>query len=183
MRDSRGFGERLVRRRATSLVGVAVAAAALLLHPADSRASIPPSLSLLVLSDDPHTEALSRSYVEFLVAGENFLVAGRPLSRRTAVECLGKAGDVVSCIAEKLAASPKDGRAPPVVVIARPVKGGISWLCVGSDPKKVGKTSKRVTIDLQAALFGTGELRAAQRAVALGCLFGAAAEAQGIIRQ
>jgi hypothetical protein len=183
VRDSRGFGERLVRRRATSLAGVAVAAAALLLHPAASRASIPPSLSLLILSDDPHTEALSRSYVEFLVAGENFLVAGPPMPRRTVAECLGRAGDVVSCIAGKVAASPMDGRAPPVVVLARPAKGGISWLCVGSDPKNVGKTSKRVTIDLQAALFGTGELRAAQRAVALGCLFGAAAEAQGIIRQ
>jgi hypothetical protein len=157
--------------------------AAFLLYPAAASASIPPSLSLLVVSDDPLTEAQGRAYVEFLVAGQNFLVAGPPVPRRAAAECLGKAGDVVSCVAEKVAARPIDKRSPPVVVVARPESGGVSWLCVGSDPKKVGKTSKRVSIDLQAALFGTGPARAAQRTLALGCLFGAAAEAEGIIRQ
>lgn len=173
-----------MRGRAVSLVRVVgAAAAALLLHPAASRASIPPSLSLLVVSDDPRTEALSRSYVEFLVAGENFLAAGPPVPRRAAAECLGTAGDVVSCVAGKVAASPMDRRAPPVVVVARPTKEGVFWLCVGSDPTKVGKTGKRVIVDLQAALFGNAESRVAQRTIALGCLFGAAAEAEGIIRQ
>lgn len=160
-----------------------MAVAALLLHPDASRASIPPALSLLVLSDEPHAEALSRAYVEFLSTGGNFLVAGPPVPRRAAAQCLGKAGDVVSCVAQKVAAGPIDRRAPPVVVVVRPEKGGVFWLCVGSDPKKIGKTSKRVSIDLQAALFGTPPSRAAQRTIALGCLFGAAAEAEGIIRQ
>lgn len=173
----------MVKRGRFRLVRAAVAVVAFLLYPAAASASIPPSLSLLVVSDDPLTEAQGRAYIEFLVAGDNFLVAGPPVPRRAAAECLGKAGDVVSCVAEKLAARPIDKRAPPVVVLARPASGGVSWLCIGSDPKKVGKTSKRVSIDLQAALFGTGPARAAQRAVALGCLFGAAAEAEGIIRQ
>ena len=182
MRDGGGLGERLVKRWPFRGTGCA-AAAALILCPAVLQASIPPSLTLLVLSEDPRTEALSRAYVEFLVAGGNFLVAESRMPRRDAAECVGKASDVMTCVARAVVAGGVDKRAPPVVLVSRPAKDGVHWLCVGSDPQKVGKTSKRVSIDLQSALFGTAESRAAQRTLAIGCLFGAAAESEGIIRQ
>ena len=168
------------------LRGPATLALGLLLAvvPVAAAASIPPSLALLVVSDDPHAEALSLAYVEYLIANENFLDADSTLPRWQIADCLKRAGDLVSCVAAQIAAKPIDKRAPPVVVVVQPIDGDVyRWRCVGADPTRQGKTAKSVSIDLQKALFGTREARIAQRTAAMGCLFGAGAEADGVIRQ
>ena len=153
--------------------------ATLLAQSGQASASIPPPLALLVLSEDPATEAITVAYAALLTASANFIPADAPVARWQLQACLKQDAEAAGCIAQALAARP--GRVQPVVLLSTRRRDDVyEWRCVGADPAR-SQARRRISIDLREAMFGTPTARAAARDAALGCLFDAAADAEGRI--
>lgn len=157
---------------------------ALFLVPAATGASIPPPMSLLVISQDREVQALNRAYVQKLIEGANFLMTDSIVQRPEVAACLMVGDGLVDCVRAKMTARAINRQAPPVVVIVTKGKGDIHhWRCVGVNSAKAGTHSQTVALNLKAAFFGKDKMKEAMRSNAMGCLFSAATEAEGIIRQ
>lgn len=157
------------------MLGGAGAAMALSLAGA-AGAMIPPSYKVLVVAPDEETEASSRALVEAMTTFNAFFKAESDFRRSEIEGCL-TATDLAACVHGKVAARPVDDRARPVIIIARPVKPGVStWTCFGSGANAKAPPSGTVEIDLSAALFGPDKARTANRRKAMDCIYAAETE-------
>ena len=81
-----------------------VLVAVLLLLPSATSASIPPSMSLLVISEDREAQALNRAYVQKLIEDTNFLVTDPIVQRPEVAGCLNGSDSFVDCVRRKITA-------------------------------------------------------------------------------
>ena len=157
-------------------IGMAAVAVAGLLWPAAAGAMIPPSYKIVVTAPDEETEATSRALVEAMSTFNAFFWIDSDIHKNEAGRCL-TAADLKACMHETIARRPVDERARPVVIVARPVKPGVSsWACFGSGANAKAEGSGTVEIDLKAALFGPEKARNAERRKAMACIYAAESE-------
>jgi hypothetical protein len=144
--------------------------------PGAAGAMMPPSYQLLVVAPDEETEATSRALLEAMTTFNAFFRAPSDLTKTEAGRCL-TSPDLAACIHGRVSARPVDERARPVVIVARPVKAGVStWTCFGSGKNAKAPGSGTVKIDLRAALFGDDKARTAERRKAMNCIYAAEME-------
>lgn len=152
------------------------ALAAALLWPVTAGAMIPPSYKILVVAPDEETEATSRALLEAMSTFNAFFWVESGIRESEVAGCLA-AADAKACVHERVSARPVDERARPVVILARPVKPGVSsWACFGSGRNAKAPGSGVVEVDLKAALFGPEKDRAAARRKAMACIYAAESE-------
>ena len=164
----------------------ALALAAALAAPA--LAFIPVGVRLVVVSDDPHAQAVSRAYAEYLVQGRNFLIAegvqGAPIIYPADLtKCAAKGEEAAVCARAAIPAHELNKEYPPVALLATHVSGSrYRWRCVGAAEEDYWPERQTLTIDLGQAMFGTPEQRADWRDRAVACIFAAGTEAGGRIK-
>lgn len=157
-------------------IGMAAAVAAAWLWPATSGAMIPPSYKILVVAPDEETEATSRALLEAMSTFNAFFWIEPDFRKSELGGCL-TAPDLRACVHETVSRKPVDERARPVVIVARPVKPGLStWACFGSGRNTRAPASGVVEIDLKTALFGPEKARSAARRKAMDCIYAAESE-------
>jgi len=164
--------------------GLAAAAllAGLITQPAS--ASIPPLIAPVVLSSDKSAAAITHAYLEFLTRNGHFVIVDAPLAGWEAAACLGGKGMATSCLRQKIREKPVDKQAQPVaLLVARAEGDSYRWTCVGAGEQAGDIARQSILIDPKEGMFGDGPARADMHKKAVGCLFSAAAEAEGVIRQ
>lgn len=155
---------------------IGLGAALALALPGAAGAMMPPSYKLLVVAPDEETEATSRALLEAMSTFNSFFWITSDIHKNEAGRCLA-APDLGVCVHERVSARPVDPRARPVVIVARPVKPGVSsWACFGSGRNAKAPGSGVVEIDLKAALFGPEKARNAERRKAMDCIYAAESE-------
>jgi hypothetical protein len=155
---------------------IGLAAVLALVLPGAAGAMMPPSYKLVVVAPDEETEATSRALLEAMSTFNAFFWITSDIHKNEAGRCL-TAPDLKACVHETVARRPVDERARPVVVVARPVKPGVSsWACFGSGRNAKAPGSGVVEIDLKAALFGPEKARSAERRKAMACIYAAESE-------
>ena len=170
-------------RRALASALVAMLAVAV-----PAQGSIPVAVRLIVVSGDPHSQALNRAYAEYLAAGDNFLIA-QPTGDAPVIypdklaTCVSQADDVGACARAEVPVHETNKQYPPVALLATQVSASVyQWRCVGPADQDYWAERQTVTIDLSEAMFGTPAQRADWRTVAVNCIFAAGTESEGRIR-
>lgn len=157
-------------------IGLAAVVAAGLLWPAAAGAMMPPSYKIVVVAPDEETEASSRALLEAMTTFNAFFWVPSDIHKNEAGRCL-TAADLKACLHETISRRPVDPRARPIVIVARPVKPGVSsWACFGSGKNARAPGSGVVEIDLKAALFGPVKARTEARRKAMACIYAAESE-------
>ena len=155
---------------------------------APALAFIPVGVRLVVVSDDPHAQAVSRAYAEYLVEGRNFLIAegvqGAPtIYPAELAKCVARGEQAAACARAAIPPHELNKEYPPVALLATHVSGSLyRWRCVGAAGEDYWPERQTVTIDLSEAMFGTPEQRAGWRDKAVACIFAAGTESGGRIR-
>jgi hypothetical protein len=145
------------------------------------QASIPPSIAVDVISSDRHAQATMRGLVEIISAYDNFQRADSHLGAPVR-DCLGKP-DMEACARAAVRAVPVRPNAPPALVIVTPGENNVYRLtCIGAGEKASKPEAQSITIDMKEAMFAAPEVRFPLQHKALGCIWSAAAEAGGIIK-
>jgi hypothetical protein len=148
---------------------------------APAHASIPPPLAVRVISSDRHAEITMRGLIEIISAYDNFQRADSDLGPSVR-DCLGKA-DTEACARAEMRKVPVRPDAPPALVIVSPGKDDVYRLtCVGAGATPSKAEAQHVSIDMKKALFAAPKIRFPIQHKALGCIWSAAAEANGIIK-
>jgi len=157
-----------------------VAAVAVL---SSAQASIPPSIRLIVVSEDPHDQALSRGFATILQEYGAFLNSGSPAYQPDIRRCLATRSGRESCVRSALKPGNQDKETPPVVVlVSRTATNRHEWRCVGVGDVDFAPARQTVSVRLSAALLGPMSMRFQERKKAIECILAAASEAQGRIR-
>lgn len=142
-----------------------------------AHAFIPPSYRVTILSESRTARSLAHALVEYMATEEAFFWR-RDLDFRSAARTCFKGDAAEPCLREavgKAAAEP--GLWTAAIVVTPAGDGRQHWQCIGAGAKPAPAEAVNVTIDLQAALFGTGDARNANLRAALGCIQAAANEA------
>lgn len=172
------FGGQALKTFAPRLAGYAALSA---LVAAPAQASIPPSIAVDVMSTDRDAQATMRGLVEIISAYNNFQRADSNLGWRVR-DCLGKP-DLEACARAAVRAAPVRPNEPPALVIVTPGENDVYRLtCIGAGEKASKAEAQSVSIDMKEALFAAPEVRFPLQHKALGCIWSAAAEADGIIK-
>ena len=153
-----------------------IAAACLAGIAGTAHAFIPPSYRVTILSEDRQARSLAHALVEYIAAEEAFLWR-RDLHFRSAARTCFKSETAEPCLREAIGkAAPEPGLWTAAIIVTPTADGRQQWQCLGSGAKPAPAEAVNVTIDLQAALFGSGDARNANLRAALTCIQEAANE-------
>ena len=142
-----------------------------------AHAFIPPTYRVTILSEDRTARSLAHALVEYMAAEEAFFWH-RDLDFRSAARTCFQGDTVEPCLREAVGKAAAEPRMWTAAIVVTPAGDGRQqWQCIGAGTKPAPVEAVNVTIDLQAALFGTGDARTANLRVALTCIQEAANEA------
>lgn len=160
--------------------GLALATIALV----PAAASMPVGIRIILVSPDPHDEALNRGFVAVLEEYHAFVDAGHPVLFADFSRCAALASAArEACVRAELKPNPADRDNPPVVVIATREGGSrYRWQCIGVGERPWAASKQSVRLDLKRALLAKPGLRFAARRTAVDCIMAAASEAEGRVR-
>ncbi len=147
-------------------------------------ASIPVQIRLIIVSADPHDQALSRGFATILQEYGAFLNAGSPAYQPDILRCLAERRGREACVRSALKPGEQDREMPPVVVlIDRASANGHEWRCPGAGEDDFAPARQTVSVRMKAALLGSLATRFQERKKAIECILSAASEAQGRVRR
>jgi hypothetical protein len=142
-----------------------------------AHAFIPPTYRVTILSEDRQARSLAHSLVEYMAAEEAFFWR-RDLDFRSAARTCFRGEAAEPCLREAIGkAAAEPGLWTAAIVVTPASDGRQQWQCIGAGAKPAPAGTVNVTIDLQTALFGSGEARTANLRAALTCIQEAANEA------
>lgn len=160
-----------------------LAVAILAVAPLSTASAVPVGLRLVLVSPNPHDEALNRGFIAVLVEYYAFYLAGSLSFASNFASCANLSEGLGACVRGAIKPTANDQDNPPVVVIATSEPDGkFRWRCFGVGKEAYAAPKQDVRLDLMRAMFSFPQERLTGRRQAVDCIMAAASEAGGRVR-